>query len=159
MASVTKLIAGGVSAYTDPSFTEADFNSLANGSWITADADFDNSSNLDVLAEVSFEFTVGGTTTAGAYMGLWFRPLNRTASTYGDNIAEGSTLPASTYFVGACGVAVGITSGNKIYGTFPMFLLRRGLGRFGISNHCGVALHSSAAAAIEIRTTNLNLNG
>jgi hypothetical protein len=54
---------------------------------------------------------------------------------------------------------VGITNGNKIYGTFPKFLLRRGAGKFGVSNHCGVALNSSAAAQVDLRTENINLNG
>lgn len=159
MAATTKLIAGGVASYTGCGFTLADFNSLPNGSWIRSDSDFDNTTNLDLLAGISFEFTVGGTTTAGAYMALWALPLNRTASIYGDNQAEGSTLPGDTYLAATCRVAVGVPSGNKIYGTFHRWLLDRGIYRLGVSNHCGVALNSSAAAQVDLRTSNFNLNG
>jgi hypothetical protein len=159
MASVLKLVAGGVSSYTDPSFTEADFNSLASGSWIRSDADWDNSTNLDVALECSFEFTMGGTTASGAYLAFWALPLARTSAIYGDDQGEGSTLPSLRYLAATTGVKVGITSGNKIYGTFPRIYIERGIYRFGISQHTGVSFNSSAAAAVEVRTTNYNLNG
>lgn len=159
MASTLLLKAGGVSAYAGCGFTLADFNSLASGSWIKSDSDFDNTSNLDTWAEVSFEFTMGGTTATGAYVAFWALPQNTTTSVYADDQGEGSTLPAARYLVAATGVKVGVTSGNKIYGTFPGFRLERGIYRFGLSQHTGVALNSSAAADVDLRTTNFNLNG
>ncbi len=159
MASIAKFIAGGVSAYTTCGFTSADFNSLANGSFVISDSVLANGTNLDLLAEVSFIVTVGGTTTAGCYMGLWVMPENRDGSTYGDTITDGATLPASTYFAGACGVKVGVTSGNTIVGTFPRILLPRDDFKFGLSNHTGVALNATPALTCEYRTINFNLNG
>jgi hypothetical protein len=159
MANVTKLIAGGVSAYTTCGFTSSDFNSLANGSFVISDSVLVNGSNLDLLAEVSFIVTVGGTTTAGAYLALWVMPENRDGTTYGDTIADGSVLPAATYFAGACGVKVGVTSGNTIVGTFPRLLLPRDDFKLGLSNHVGVALNATPALTCEYRTTNFNLNG
>lgn len=159
MASVAKFVAGGVSAYSSCGFTASDFNSLANGSFVLASSTTDNGTNLDLLAEVSFIATVGGTTTAGAYLALWIMPQNRDGSTYGDTIGNGSTLPAATYFAGSAGVKVGVTSGNTIVGTFPRILLPRGVFKFGISNHVGVAFNATASVTAEFRTTNLNLNG
>lgn len=159
MANVAKQIAGGVSAYTGCGFTAADFNSLANGSFVIADTETANGSNLDLLSEVSFIATVGGTTVAGGYFALWVLPENRDASTYGDAAADGSTLPGGNYLAATCGIKSGITSGNTVVGTFPRFLLPRGDFKFGLSNHCGVALNSTASVTIEHRTTNLNLNG
>jgi hypothetical protein len=160
MSSILKLTPGGVSSWTALGFTGSDFNSLANGSFVLASTAIDNSSNLDLFADASFIATVGGTTTAGAYLALWGLPLNRDGSTYGDTIGNGSTLPASSYLLSTCGVKVGVTSGNTIVGTFQRFALpNRRTFKFGISQHVGVAFHSTASVTAEFQTTNLNLNG
>ena len=67
MATV-KLVAGGVSSWTSISLTAADFNSLADGSFVLLDGTIDNSSNLDLLAEIAGTVTVGGTTVARSIM-------------------------------------------------------------------------------------------
>jgi len=159
MASTTKLVAGGTSSYSSCGFTATDFNSLANGSVVVADTEQANGTNLDVLAEVSFIATVGGTTTAGGYFALWLLPENRDTTTYGDAVADGSTLPGANYLVAICSIKSGITSGNTVVGTFPRFLLPRGDFKFALSNHCGVALNATASVTCEYRTTNFNLNG
>lgn len=160
MANITKLAVGGVSSWTSLGFTAADFNSLANGSFVLASSAVDNSSNLDVWAEASFIATVGGTTTAGAYLALWGLPLNRDGTTYGDTIGTGSTLPAANYLLATCGVKVGVTSGNTIVGIFPRFMLpTRRTFKFGLSQHTGVAFNSTASVTAEFQTTNINLNG
>jgi len=159
MANTAKLVAGGVSAYSDCGFTAADFNSLANGSFVIADTVKANGTNLDLIGEVSFIATVGGTTTAGGYFALWIMPENRDTSTYGDAITDGSTLPSSSYLVATVGIKAGVTSGNTVVGTFPRFLMPRDDFKFGLSNHCGVALNSTASVTCEYRTMNYNLNG
>lgn len=160
MASILKLTAGGVNTWTALGFTGSDFNSLANGSFVLASSAIDNSSNLDLFAEASFIATVGGTTTAGAYLALWALPLNRDGTTYGDTIGNGSTLPSANYLLATCGVKVGVTSGNTIVGIFPVFVMpTRRTFKFGISQHVGVAFHATASVTAEFQTTNLNLNG
>lgn len=161
MTSTTKLIAGatGSGAFTSAGFTATDFNSLANGSFVLAATAIDNSANLDVLAEFSGQFAVGGTTTASHYLLLWLLPRNRDGSTYGDATASGTSLPGSQYLVASGGVKVGVTSTNAVYFTFQGIPLPRGLFKWGISQHLGAALHSTAAMQGEFRTTNINLNG
>lgn len=141
-------------------FTAADFDSLANGSFVLASSAIDNSSNLDLWAEASFIATVGGTTAAGAFFALWGLPLNRDGSTYGDTIGTGATLPSVSYLLQSCGVKVGVTSGNTVVGAFPIFRLpTRRTFKFGLSQHTGVALNATASVTAEFQTTNINLNG
>jgi hypothetical protein len=66
MSSI-KLIAGGVASYASAGFTLTDFNSRANGSFVLGTTTIDNSTNLDLDAEISGQFTVGGTTTAAHF--------------------------------------------------------------------------------------------
>lgn len=157
MASTAKLIAG--QAFASAGFTASDFNSLANGSFVLASTAIDNSSNLDMEAEFSGQFEVGGTTTAAHYLMLWLLPINRDASTYGDATASGTNLPGSQYLVATGGVKVGITSGNAVFFTFRHIRLPRGLFKWGLSQHLGAALDATAAAQAEFLTTNINLNG
>lgn len=154
MATI-KLLAGGVSAFTSAGFTATDFNSLANGSFVVGSSNIDNSANLDLWAEVSGQMEVGGTTTSTSYFALWLLPRNRDGSTIGDGTPNGSNLPGSHMWVANAGVRIGITSGNAVFFTFPRVLLPRGVFRWGISNHTGAALDSTAAATVEFSTTNL----
>lgn len=156
MASIINLVAG--EAYASAGFTASDFNSLANGSFVVASTAIDNSSNLDLLADFSGQFEVGGTTAASSYLLLWLLPRNRDASTYGDNTVNGTNLPGSQYCVASGGVRIGITSGNLVYFTFSNILLPRGLFKWGISQHMGAALDSTANFAGEFQTTNFNTN-
>lgn len=157
MTATTKLIAG--QAFASAGFTAADFNNLANGSFVLASTAIDNSTNLDIWAEFSGQFEVGGTTTAAHYLLLWLLPRNRDATTYGDGTPNGTNLPGAQYQVASGGVRVGITSGNAVFFTFRPILLPRGLFKWGLSQHLGAALDATAAMQGEFLTTNINLNG
>lgn len=159
MADIAKLAFGATSTtWTSAGFTASDFNSLAVGSVVVAATAIANSTGLDLEAEVSFSFEVGATTAATSRFDLYILPLNRDGSTYGDGVATGTTLPAPTYWVTPCLVRTGVTSGNAVVGTFPRVLLTSANFKFAIANQA-VALDSTAAAAVEYRTVNRNLNG
>ena len=157
MANIIKLSAG--LGWTSAGFTASDFNSRANGSFVLATSTIDNSTNLDLEAEFSGQWEVGGTTTAASYLQLWLMPLNRDGSTWGDGTPTGTNLPGAQYCVASGGVRVGITSGNAVFFTFRSIRLPRGTFRWGLSNHMGAALDASASFAGEFQTTNLNTNG
>jgi len=160
MANKTSWVAGaGVGlTYTSAGFTAADFNSLANGSVVVASSAVTNGTALDQYADVSFIFTMGGTTTATSIFTLYVLPLNRDASTYGDGVANGSTAPVAGYFVSSVGVKTGVTSGNTVTGTFRGIVLPPGNFKFAIVNNTTVALNATAAATVEYRSYNENLN-
>lgn len=160
MANLLTLAAGGAASYTSCGFTASDFNSLANGSTVVASSAVDNSSNLDPYCEVSFVITNGATTTtAASRLDLYWLPLNQDASTYGDGSTSGSTLPGGSYRVATASLKNGVTSGNTLTGTFPLFPWTRGSGKFVIANRSGGAMNSTASATFSYRGTRLNLNG
>lgn len=162
MANLTKWAAGGLYSltWTNCGFTLADFNSLANGGFVLGSATQTNSSSLDILAELSFLFTVGGTTVATSFIGVYLLPLNRDGSTFGDGTPTGAALPTDTYLVDTIRVRAGITSGNTITGiTRRPIQLPPGDFRWGIGNGLGVALNASAAAQVQARSSVIDLNG
>ncbi len=161
MASIAKLSYGTTTGntWTDAGFTASDFNSRANGSVVVATTALDNDSALDLEAEVSFTFEVGGTTTATSRFHLYILPLDQGGTIYGDDAATGTTAPADTYWMATSGVKTGITSGNKVYGTFPRVPLPAADFKFAIVNSMGAALDATAAAVVKYRTVNRNLNG
>lgn len=155
--STTKLIAGGVSAWSSAlSFAAGAFNSLADGSFVLLTTTIDNSSNLDLMCELEGEVVVGGTTVARSCMPVFLLPERSDGTRYGDNTASGSNPPNSSYWAATLGVAVGITNGNTAYMITPRpFLLTRGIHKIGIQSKMTVALHATASAAFKIRTTNI----
>lgn len=159
MAGKTSWVAGAGAGltYATCGFTATDFNSLANGSVVVAASAVTNGSSLDLYADVSFVFTVGGTTLASSYFTLYVLPLNQDASTYGDGVATGTTAPVG-YQASAIGVKSGVTSGNTVAGTFRGILLPPGDFKYAIVNNLGVALNSTSAATVKHRTYNENLN-
>ena len=160
MTSIAKLAYGATtSSWTTAGFTASDFNSRANGSVVVATTALDNDSNLDLETEVSFSFEVGGTTTTASRLDLYILPLNQDGTTYGDGAATGTTIPAGTYWVTSCLVKTGVTSGSAVTGTFPRVQLPAADFKFAIVNNTGAALDSTAAAAVQYRTVNRNLNG
>jgi hypothetical protein len=161
MTNIIRPVAGTQSAYASCAFTAADFNSLANGSIaiMPTSAAIDNTANLDDYMDVSFSLVTGGTTAATSFFSLYLLPLNQDASTYGDNTATGATLTAPSYWMTNAFVKTGITSGTALVGTFPTIWLPRKKFILGIANNLGVALNSSAAAAVQYNTTNINGNG
>jgi len=161
MADIAKLSYGTTtgSTWTSAGFTASDFNSRANGSVVVATTALDNDSGLDLEAEVSFSIEVGGTMTATSYFSLYILPLNQDGSTYGDAAATGTTPPATSYWVTNASLKPGVTSGNAVVGTFPRVALPAADFKFAIVNNSGSALDSSAAAVVNYRTVNRNLNG
>lgn len=141
MASTDAWIIG--QAYADTQITMSGFNSLAAGSWVKG-ASAISSGLLDQYGRYSFSIKVGGTTVAGDYLALYGLPINTDGTTYGDNVAAGATLPASTYLLGVCFVAAGITSGNSIVGSIPFYMPERSF-LFGVANKLSVALSATAS--------------
>lgn len=144
--------------YATAGFTAANFNSLASGSVVVASSAITNTSALDIYADVSFVLTVGGTTTATSYLILYLLPLNQDGTTYGDNTANGTTLPGAGYQVASVQVLSGVTTGNTIVGTFRGVVLPPGNFKWAIGSELGIALNASAAATVSYRTYNENLN-
>lgn len=159
MANIIRLTAGQVANFTSMGFTAADFNSLANGSFVLASSAIDNTTNLDTMTDAAGQMTVGGTTSASSYLLLWRLPLNRDGSTYGDGTTSGSTLPGSRYLADSTTARAGITSGNVLPWMFERILVPRNLFKWGISQHLGAALNAAAGFQGEFRNTNLNTNG
>jgi hypothetical protein len=160
VANIAKLSYGAsTSTWQSAGFTASDFNSRANGSVVVAATAIDQDTNLDLECEVSFTFEVGGTTTSASRFHLYILPLDQGGTIYGDNVATGTTAPADTYWAASCGVLSGVTSGNKVYGTFPRVPLPAADFKFAIVNSMGAALDATAAADVKYRTVNRNLNG
>lgn len=162
MASIIRPIIGSsTTAWQSAGFTAANFNSLANGSFVLAASAVAQSSNLDDYLDLSFSLVVGGTTTAASFLSLYLLPLNQDGTTYGDATATGSTPPGASYWMTNAFPAVGITSGNAIVGSFPRVFIGDLASDFklGIVNNLGVALNASAAAAVKYLTINTNGNG
>jgi hypothetical protein len=161
MADLLRLAAGGLADWTLLGFTAADFNSLANNSFVLASSSDNNATDLDLGLEISYSFVNGATTTtAASRFDLYFLPLNQDGTTYGDGATSGATLPGATYRIGTSMVRSGITSGQTITGSFvPRPWPSRAAGKFAIANRLGGALNASAAAVIKARGYRLNLNG
>lgn len=161
MANTTGWVSGrgqGLTTYGSAGFTVANFNSLASGSVVVATTTIANGTPLDLYTDVSFSIVVGGTTTATSRFDLYLLPLNQDNSTYGDNTANGATPPASTYQVSSCVVLTGVASGSAVVGTFRGIVMPPGSFRFAMTNQLGVALNAAAAAVVNYRTYNENLN-
>ena len=160
MANTTGWIAGrGVGlTWTTAGFTAANFNSLANGSVVVASSAINNTTAMDLYADVSFTVVVGGTTTTSSYLTLYRLPLNQDGTNYGDGVGNGATIPAPGYQAASIGVIPGITSGANVVGIFVGAILVPGNFKFAIVNNLGVALHTTAAATFNNRTYNENLN-
>jgi hypothetical protein len=154
MANTDQWIPG--QAYTDTLITLTGFNSLAAGSWVKGGTAI-TAGLLDQYGRYSFSIVVGGTTVAGDYLALYGLPVNAGGTTYGDNVAAGATLPSSTYLLGTCFIAAGITSGNPIVGSIPFYMPERSF-VFGVANRTSVAFNASAAALSNYATFRDNLN-
>lgn len=139
-------------------FTATNFNSLAAGNQVASSV-YANGTALDLYADLSFSFVVGGTTTIASYVSAFLLPLNQDGTTYGDGAsATGATNPSAQYLVGSVGVRSGIASGSAVTGTIRGIILPPGSFVWTLANNLGVALGSAAAAAVLMRTYNENLN-
>ncbi len=140
--STEKWIAGSGQGLTFGSaFTGSTLNSIANGNAILSDLQIDNSTALDIFADVSF---IGAsiTTAAPNYIGIYFYPLLDNSSTYGDGRFGTSAAgpPPGNYLVGTMGFPVGTQAPT---GAVRGIILPPGKGKFVLYNQAGVALSSS----------------
>lgn len=160
MANTTAWVGGSLVGLTWASagFTATNFNSLASGSCAVS-SQIDNSTALDLYADLSFSMVVGGTTTTASYMALYLMPLNQDGTTYGDGASTGgATVPNGQYLVGTVNVLSGVASGSAVTGTFRGVILPPGKFVWVLANQLQVAMSSSAAAAVQYRSYRENLN-
>jgi len=165
MASVAKWVAGAFQAgawgtSAQSGFATADitlFNSLADGSAVVASTTIANSTNLDLLGEVSVSLVSSAATVTTSYISVYVMPLNQDGTTYGDNTPSGSkqtVVPGQSYLRKVISIRSGIAAGTALVGVCEPFALPRGDFRLAIANNTGGTLASAAAAVISLRTTN-----
>lgn len=148
-----KWVAGSLQGLTfGNAFSAATLNSIVNGNAILSDLQIDNSSALDIFADVSF---IGGsvTTTSPAFLGLYYYPLLDDNATYGDGRFGTSAAgpPPSAYYVGSIGLPVGT---QAITGMVRGIILPPGKGKFLIYNQAGVTLAGLGGNTCKYRTYN-----
>ena len=148
-----KWIAGsGVGLTWTAAFTASTLNSIVNGNAIISDLQIDNSTALDMFADVSFR---GGsvTTVAPNYIGIYFYPLLDDGSTYGDGRFGTSAAgpPPATYYMGSIVFPVGT---QAITGALRQIILPPGRGKFLVYNQAGVTLVGSGGNSLLYRTYN-----
>lgn len=101
-----KWIAGsGVGLTWTDAFSTATLNSIANGNAVLSDLQIDNSTALDMFADISISLA-SAVFAAPNFIGVYLFPLNKDGTTYGDGRFATSAAgpPASTYFVGSIGL-------------------------------------------------------
>jgi hypothetical protein len=147
-------------------FTSSDitaFNALGSGATVVASNAIANSTNLDLLGEVSFSFVINASngTFPGSYVSVYLLPLNSDGTTYGDNVVSGGATSAaigSSYWVANISVRGNIAAGGTAVGISRPFSLPRGDFKLALFNGTGNALNATAAAVVQFRSTNENLN-
>lgn len=148
-----KFIAGSVGLTWANAYTSAaTFDSIANGNAILSDLQLDNSSNLDLFADVSIH--LGSVTVAAPnYVGLYLYPFNADGSTYGDGRFGSSAAgpPAAPYWVGNFVVPTGAAANN---GTIRGIVMPPGAFKFVIYNQLGVTMAGSGGNTLKYRTYN-----
>ncbi len=154
MTATEKWIAGTVGlTWTNLFNSGADINSIVNGNAIMSSTNCDNSSNLDIFADVSV--ALGSITSgAGAYLGLYLYPLNQDGSAYGDGRFGSSAAgpPPSQYFVGQIGLVASVTQAQN--GIVRGIIMPPGQFKFVIYNQSGATLAGSGGNTCQYRTYN-----
>lgn len=138
-----KWIAGSGQGLTyGNAFTGSTLNSIASGNAILSDLQIDNSSALDIFADVEVVLA-SLAAVAPNYVGVYFYPLNSDGSTYGDGRFGTSAAgpPSSTYYVGS--IVMGAVT-QAWQGTLRGILLPPAKGKFVLHNQMGVAFAASA---------------
>lgn len=148
-----KWIAGSGQGLTWGSAFGTEINSVVNGNAIISSIAIDNSSVLDVFADVSI--SLGSITPTGAsFIGIYLMPLNQEGSSYGDGRFGSSAAgpPGSVYAVGniPCNNAAGVVTGAILRVPLPPGSLK-----FCLYNSSGVTLAASANT-VKYRTYNLS---
>ncbi len=128
-------------------------NSLANGNAVIAASQIDNSTALDVFADLS---VVLGSITTGSgtpYLGFYLYPLNEDGTTYGDG-QFGSAVagpPPSIYLAG--NILLPASATGTLKGAVRGIILAPGKFKFLIFNQAGATLAASGNT-INYRTYN-----
>ena len=132
-------------------FSTATLNSIANGNAILSDIDIDNSTVLDIFADLSMAFA-SITIAAPAFVGIYLYPLNKDGTTYGDSRFATSAAgpPPSTYYVGNIIHPTGATASE---GMLSRIIMPPGHFKFVIYNQLGNALAASGNT-MQYRTYN-----
>ena len=120
--------------YTD-AFSTATLNSIASGNAILSDLQIDNSTALDMFADVSI--VLGSAVfIAPNYIGVYLYPLNKDGTTYGDGRFGSSAAgpPASGLYVGTINLVVGTQAQE---GTLCRVILPPGKFKFVLYNQGG----------------------
>jgi hypothetical protein len=137
-----KWIAGsGVGLTWTDAFSTATLNSIASGNAILSDLSINNSTALDLFADVSIALG-SAAFVAPNYIGIYLYPLNKDGTTYGDGRFGTSAAgpPPSNYYVGAIGL-VAATQAQE--GSLSRIILPPGSFKFVFYNQGGVALAAS----------------
>ena len=157
MADIEKWVGGSLAGLSwDSAIGATDLDSVTNTTVKASTTPLDNSSTLDLYADLSISL---GSVTTGAgtpYLAIYLAPLNQDGTTYGDGVGSGTTAPAATYFVGNIMVPPSTTA--VITGTLRGIVLPPGQFRFVFQNVLGVTLAASANV-VKYRTYNLTNNG
>jgi len=149
-----KWIAGSLQGLTWGSAGfSTEVNSLVNGNAVIAATQLDNSTALDIFADLS---VVLGSITTGSgapYLGFYLYPLNEDGSTYGDGRFGSSAAgpPPSLYRVGAIMLPASTTATLK--GAIRGIVLPPGRFKFLLYNQAGATLAASSNT-IDYRTYN-----
>ena len=146
-----KWIAGSGAGLTWTSLDTTTLNSIASGNAILSGTQIDNSTALDMFADI--EVVLASLAAAAPnFVGVYFYPLNSDNSTYGDGRFGSSAAgpPPSQYFVGTIGM-VAATQAQQ--GTLRGIILPPGKGKFVLHNQMGVAFASSGNT-LKYRTYN-----
>lgn len=146
-----KWIAGSGAGLTWTSLDTSGLNSIASGNAILSATQIDNSSALDLFADVEVVLASLAAVSPN-FVGVYFYPLNSDNSTYGDGRFGSSAAgpPPSSYWVGNI-VMVAATQAQQ--GTQRGIILPPGKGKFVLYNQMGVAFAGSGNT-LKYRTYN-----
>jgi hypothetical protein len=137
-----KWVAGTLVGLTWASaFTGTTLNSIASGNAILSDLALDNSTALDVFADISIALA-SAAFTASPFVGVYLYPLNKDGTTYGDGRFGTSAAgpPGASYYVGRIPL-VAATSVQE--GTLRRIILPPGGFKFVLHNQGGIAFAAS----------------
>lgn len=137
-----KYVAGTVGLTYANAYTGSTLNSIAAGNAILSDLQLDNSTNLDLLCDVSIHLA-SAAFVAPNFIGVFLYPLNQDATTYGDGQfgSSASGPPPSAYWVGNIPLVAATQAQN---GTLRRINMPPGKFKLVLWNEGGIALAASA---------------
>jgi hypothetical protein len=146
-----KWIAGSGVGLTWTSLDTTALNSLASGNALLSGTQIDNTTALDVYADVEVVLA-SLAAVAPNFVGVYFYPLNSDGTTYGDGRFGSAAAgpPPSSYWVGN---AIMVAATQAQQGTVRGIILPPGKGKFVLYNQMGVAFAASGNT-LKYRTYN-----